>query len=99
MTTMVYNHRQAQLYFAEKGIKPSNLGYRYLIACVQLMAEQPRRYINVNVLYSDIAKDFNRNPLSVERAIRYTLRHLDQTNKEFIANMAEALTYEELNIS
>ena len=93
----MYNYRQAQLYFAEKGIKPSNLGYRYLLTSIQLLSSDPRKYTNVSELYKAISEEFNRNTISIERAIRYSLKPLGLTNKVFISQMANDLIYNNLN--
>ena len=82
---------QIQLYLFEKGIKPSNSGFRYLVECAEIISEQQKRHLNLNKLYASVAKEYGRSPLSIERAIRYALKHRSQSNKEFIYDLARDL--------
>lgn len=90
---MLITYTDIQNYLTEKDLKPSYIGFRYLLLALQVIAAEPERIINVSMIYKDIADYYNVNPSGVERSIGYTIKHLSATNKEFIYQAADDLIY------
>jgi hypothetical protein len=91
--SMVTNYTEIQNYLTEKDLKPSYIGFRYLIAALQVIAAEPDHILSLSAIYKEIADFYNVKPSGVERAIGYTIKHLTATNKEFIYQAADDLIY------
>ena len=76
-------------YLDATGIKHSHIGYRYLLAAIQLGTKSPKSLIKITDLYQKIALNYETEVISVERAIRYAVSPLNLTNKEFITKAVD----------
>lgn len=80
-------------YLEKYGIHHSNTGYRYLMNAVRLGYQEPQLLYKISNLYEDIAQSYGIRTANLERAIRYSLKGLNMTSKEFIAKAVHDLQY------
>lgn len=71
------------------GVRPNLGGYRYLTYGIQLVEEKPERLQYVTKeLYPEIARQYNTNWMSVERAIRTAITSCwKRGNRELLDEM------------
>ena len=68
----------------KKGIKQSNAGFMYLKELLELMSDEQKKPKKMYDYYETLSKKYNVNPLSIERAIRYSIANTGLSNKEFV---------------
>ena len=71
-------------YLDKCGVKHSNLGFKYLVSVIMIVGADPDNNTVISEVYKKVAEKYNSAPNSVERAIRYSIKHHKITNKEFV---------------
>lgn len=85
--------KEINSYLEDKGIKHSNLGFRYLLTAILLGIDSPSIYKRITDMYETIATIHHTDAAAVEHAIRYSVSKKNITNKEFIAKAVDELGY------
>ncbi|MBP8641049.1 MAG: hypothetical protein KBI01_09175 [Oscillospiraceae bacterium] len=80
-------------YLEDKGIKHSNLGFRYLLTAILLGIDSPSGYKRITDMYETVATVHHTDAAAVEHAIRYSISKKNITNKEFITKAVDELSY------
>lgn len=81
------------------GIKHGNLGFRYLVALIQIGIETYETCYKISNMYEKVAKIYGTNRSSVERAVRYSIKstkYKGMTNKEFVMVVIDDITFSTL---
>jgi EAL domain-containing protein (putative c-di-GMP-specific phosphodiesterase class I)/GGDEF domain-containing protein len=78
-------------YLDAMGIKHSHSGYRYLVMALRLGVEDPKLIMNISGMYEKISKVYGKSIVTIDRAIRYSIRQdgHTNTNKEFISKAVD----------
>jgi hypothetical protein len=78
-------------YLDSKGLKHSNIGFTYLQTSIELGIDDPGIVRRISDLYEKIAEIYCTSKPSIAGAIRCSILHLKQTNKEFISRAVEVV--------
>jgi hypothetical protein len=81
---MAINSAAIKNYLDRCGVKHSNLGFKYLVSVILIVSADADKNIVISEVYEKVAKKYNSAPKSIERAIRYSIKHHGITNKEFV---------------
>jgi hypothetical protein len=81
---MAMNSSAIKSYLDRCGVKHSNLGFKYLVSVFMIVSAEADKNTVISEVYEKVAKKYNAAPKSVERAIRYSIKHHRVTNKEFV---------------
>jgi len=72
-------------YLSRASLKLSNKGFQYCASAIKLASENPQLIIKMEDLYEKVGELYGENAKNVSRTIRYSLTHLNTTNKEFLS--------------
>lgn len=81
------------------GIKHGNMGFRYLVALIQIGIETYETSYKISDMYEKVAKIYGTRRSSVERAVRYAIKgtkYMGMTNKEFVMVAIDELIFSTL---
>jgi hypothetical protein len=81
-------------YLNRANIKLSNKGFQYCASAIKLATENPQLIIKMEDLYEKVGELYRENAKNVSRAIRYSLTHLNTTNKEFLSRAVYEVQFE-----
>ncbi|SHI19007.1 Forkhead domain-containing protein [Sporobacter termitidis DSM 10068] len=88
---MVTGNAQIKDYLEKEGLKHSSLGFRYLVLIISIVGKDPDKNTVLSEVYKIIATEYDASPKSIDRSIRYSIKHQDVTNKEFIMKAVDEL--------
>lgn len=80
-------------YLGQTGIKYGNKGFFYCAVSIKMASENMQPTINIGEIYKKIAEQYDDNPECVARAVRYALKPLGITNKEFLIRALYEIRY------
>jgi len=72
-------------YLSRASLKYGNKGFLYCASAIKLASENPQLIIKMEDLYEKVGELYGENAKNVSRTIRYSLTHLNITNKEFLS--------------
>lgn len=81
---MASNSTTIKNYLDRCGVKHSNLGFKYLVSVFLIVGAEPDKNTIISEVYEKVAEKYNSAPKSVERAIKYSIKHRRITTKEFV---------------
>ena len=86
-------------YLDSLGVERSNDGYMYISEALQYIFENPDNLLRITEIYALLSVRHKKELRTVERSIRYAIRHLGRTNKNFISLAVDAMRSIDLQYS